>query len=235
MVFQWAVRVCQRLQSRFGQSGAVRELNLVQIVEEVRHREATRADPCPLGRIHYCPNVFSFWKRRNTPDFQRFFLEKRPWKRFCTNVLIRGKWIHSTDIDGNKVLGQWCCSRNSSPEQSSPENIARFLVSKVGPATGVRNAGRRTDFRDKQSRDISGEIFLERNHCPRTGFSGSNSWKNLSHPVKSWCGSRAVGCPIGREVTARTVFCSWKRFKRRNTPRFRRFFLEKRPWKRFVC
>ena len=106
------------------------------------------------------------------PDFQRFFVEKRPWKRFCTNVLIRGKWIHSTDIDGNKVLGQWCCSRNSSPEQSSPENIARFLVSKVGPATGVRNAGRRTDFRDKQSRDISGEIFLERNYCPRTGFSG---------------------------------------------------------------
>jgi len=35
MVFQWAVRVCQRLQSIFGQSGAVRESNLVQIVEEV--------------------------------------------------------------------------------------------------------------------------------------------------------------------------------------------------------
>jgi len=35
MVFQWAVRVCQRLQSRFGRSGAVRELTLVQIVEEV--------------------------------------------------------------------------------------------------------------------------------------------------------------------------------------------------------
>jgi len=32
---EWAVRVGQRLQSRFGQSGAVRELNLVQIVEEV--------------------------------------------------------------------------------------------------------------------------------------------------------------------------------------------------------
>ena len=35
MVFQCAVRVCQRLQSRFGRSGAVQELNLVQIVEEV--------------------------------------------------------------------------------------------------------------------------------------------------------------------------------------------------------
>jgi len=32
---EWAVRVGQRLQSRFEQSGAVRELNLVQIVEEV--------------------------------------------------------------------------------------------------------------------------------------------------------------------------------------------------------
>jgi len=32
---EWAVRVRQRLKSRFGQSGAVRELNLVQIVEEV--------------------------------------------------------------------------------------------------------------------------------------------------------------------------------------------------------
>ena len=35
MVFQWAVRMGQRLQSRFGQSGAVREFNLVQIVVEV--------------------------------------------------------------------------------------------------------------------------------------------------------------------------------------------------------
>ena len=31
----WSVRVRQRLQSRFGQSGAVRELNLVQIFVEV--------------------------------------------------------------------------------------------------------------------------------------------------------------------------------------------------------
>jgi len=97
----------------------------------------------------------------------------------------------------------------------------------------MSNAGRRTDSRDKKSRDFPGEIFLERNYCSRTGFSGSNPWKNLSHPVMSWYGSRAVGCPIAREITARTVFSSWKRFKRRNTPRFRRFFLEKRPWKRF--
>jgi len=31
---EWAVRVGQRLQSRFGQSGAAREMNLVQIVVE---------------------------------------------------------------------------------------------------------------------------------------------------------------------------------------------------------
>ena len=31
---EWAVRVGQRLPSRFGQSGAARELNLVQIVVE---------------------------------------------------------------------------------------------------------------------------------------------------------------------------------------------------------
>ena len=33
-VSQWAVRVGQRLPSRFGQSGAARELGLVQIVVE---------------------------------------------------------------------------------------------------------------------------------------------------------------------------------------------------------
>ena len=94
-------------------------------------------------------------------------------------------------------------------------------------------AGRRTEFRDKKSRDFSGEIFLERNYCPRTGFSGSNPWKIWSHPVMSWYGSRAVGCPIGREITARTVFSSWKRFKRRNTPRFRTLLFGKEAVKTF--
>jgi len=35
-----------------------------------------------------------------------------------------------------------------------------------------RHAGRRTNFRDKKSSDFSGEIFRERNYCPRTAFSG---------------------------------------------------------------
>ena len=50
--------------------------------------------------------------------------------------------------------------------------------------TGL-NAGRRTDFGDKKSSDFSGEIFRERNYCPRTAFSGSNSCSILSHPVMS--------------------------------------------------
>ena len=36
MIFQWAVRVGQRLHSRFGQSGEAPELVLVQIAKEAR-------------------------------------------------------------------------------------------------------------------------------------------------------------------------------------------------------
>ena len=46
-------------------------------------------------------------------------------------------------------------------------------------------AGRRTDFRDQKSSDFSGEIFRERNYCPRTAFSGSNSCSILSNHVIS--------------------------------------------------
>jgi len=49
----------------------------------------------------------------------------------------------------------------------------------------VLYAGRRTDFRDKKSSDFSGEIFRERNYCPRTAFSGSNSFSILSNHVIS--------------------------------------------------
>jgi len=47
------------------------------------------------------------------------------------------------------------------------------------------NAGRRTDFRDRKSSDFSGENFRERNYCPRTAFSGSNSCSILSNQVFS--------------------------------------------------
>ena len=46
-------------------------------------------------------------------------------------------------------------------------------------------AGRRTDFRDKKSSDFSGVNFRERNYCPRTAFSGSNSCSILSNQVFS--------------------------------------------------
>jgi len=93
-----------------------------------------------------------------------------------------------------------------------------------------RYAGRRTDFWDKKSSDFSGQIFRERNYCPRTSFSGSNSCSILSHPVMSWYGSRDVVCPLGRENTAET--CSLLG-NEGTPPDFKRFFLEKRPWKRF--
>ena len=46
-------------------------------------------------------------------------------------------------------------------------------------------AGRRTNFWDTKSSDFPGKIFRERNYCPRTAFSGSNSCSILSHPVMS--------------------------------------------------
>ena len=139
--------------------------------------------------------VFSSWKRfkrRNTPRFRRFFLEKRPWKRFFTNVLIRGKWIHST---ANK-WEQSCTGSNAAPEKSLQKNlsrkIARFLVSKISPATGV-TLRRSQDqlLRPKIERYFLESFFLERNYCRRTAFSGSNSCSILSHPVISWNGQNS--------------------------------------------
>jgi len=71
-------------------------------------------------------------------------------------------------------------------------------------SVSLRNAGRRTNFWDKKSSDFSGEIFQKRNYCPRTAFSGSNSFSILSHPVMSWYGSRATA----REQLSRAVILS---------------------------
>ena len=49
--------------------------------------------------------------------------------------------------------------------------VARVLHTRVYSFPD-HNAGRRTDFWDKKSSDFSGEIFRERNYCPRTAFSG---------------------------------------------------------------
>ena len=48
MVFQWAVRVCQGLPSRFGRNGAARELGLVQIVVDA---SAIRGKRRQLGGV----------------------------------------------------------------------------------------------------------------------------------------------------------------------------------------
>ena len=114
----------------------------------------------------------------------------------------------------------------------APYGVEQFVpkIQNMGAICCLINAGRRTDFRDKKSSDFSGEIFRERNYCPRTAFSGSNSWSILSNHVISWYGSRAVGCPIGREITAGT--CSLLG-NEGTPPDFEPFFLEKRPWKRF--
>ena len=71
----------------------------------------SRADRCPLGREFSAKRVLSLqvfffrfksklsWGKEKHPNAGGGFmnpLHKRPWKRFSTNVLIRGKWIHST-------------------------------------------------------------------------------------------------------------------------------------------
>jgi len=97
-----------------------------------------------------------------------------------------------------------------------------------------RYAGRRTDFRDKQSRDFSGEIFLERNYCPRTGFSGSNPWKNSSHPVKCLDMDRELlAAQSGGKLLPELCSLPGNNSNEGTPPDFERFFLEKRPWKRF--
>ena len=85
--------------------------------------------------------------------FERFFLEKRPWKRFSTNILIRAEM---NPLHKHKIM-------------SVGYQVKQILKSRSW--THVY-AGSRTDFRDKKSSDFSGEIFRERNFCPRTAFSG---------------------------------------------------------------
>ena len=65
----------------------------------------SRADPCPLGKGNYCRNVFSSWKRRNTPRFRTILFGKEAVKTFfykCSNSGI----YESTPqpINGNKVV-----------------------------------------------------------------------------------------------------------------------------------
>jgi len=82
--------------------------------------------------------------------------------------------------------------RSARKESPNTENID--ITTEIRPDTwkfsfGIaplrRSQDSRTDFRDKKSSDFSGEIFRERNYCPRTAFSGSNSCSILSNQVFS--------------------------------------------------
>jgi len=47
-----------------------------------------------VGKVFLCGRSWPQLQLRNEgtpPDFESFFLEKRPWKHFSTNVLIRGE------------------------------------------------------------------------------------------------------------------------------------------------
>ena len=87
-------------------------------------------------------------------------------------------------------------------------------------------AGSRTHFRDKKSSDFSGEIFPGEEFLPKNSFLGQKIRSILSNQVILWYGSRAVGCPLGREFSAKT--CSLLG-NEGTPPDFEGFFLEKRP------
>jgi len=72
----------------------------------------------------------------------------------------------------------------SPPLKELESGIAALFPLGLHPRAGSY-AGRRTDFGDKKSSNCSGEIFRERNYCPRTAFSGRNSCSISSHPVMS--------------------------------------------------
>jgi len=63
----------------------------------------SRADRCPLGGEITAKMCSLLGNEGTPPDFERLFLEKRSWKRFSTNVLIRG--------DMNPLHSQWMGTR----------------------------------------------------------------------------------------------------------------------------
>ena len=109
-------------------------------------------------------------------------------------------------------------SKTEFGKKSSEQKVRRFT-----PVAGLI-------FETKFERYFLESFFLERNYCPRTAFSGSNSCSILSHPVISRNGSRADPCPVGRINYCPNVFSSWKQ---RNTPRFRTLLFGKEAVKTF--
>jgi len=97
----------------------------------------SRAVGCPNGRIHYCQNVFSFWKRRNTHISNASF-----WKRGRETFLYKCSNSGKNESTPQTLMGTKFSGSNAAPEIPLPKilsrKIARFFVSKISPATGVR-------------------------------------------------------------------------------------------------
>jgi len=100
----------------------------------------SRADPCPLGREITARTCSVLGNEGTTPDFERLLLEKRQWKHFSTNVLIRGFMnpLHS------QLMGEQKCRQVMLlPKFLSRKKLFRkyrsICASKICPATGVIN------------------------------------------------------------------------------------------------
>ena len=85
--------------------------------------------------------------------------------------------------NANKVVG----ASNAYPEIPLPKNlsrkIARFFVSKIGPATGVTYASGRINFLRRKSSDLFGELFSERNSFIEDG-SNYSFYEEISLDLK---------------------------------------------------
>ena len=95
----------------------------------------------PSREIIFCQNVFSSWKRRNTPRFRTLLLGKEAVETFfykCSNSGI----YESTPqpITGNKVVGAVMLLTKFLSRKISPEKSLDFLSQKsvLLPALGAR-------------------------------------------------------------------------------------------------
>jgi len=115
------------------------------------------------------------------------------WKRFVSSQYFRITMITANILHFSRSPGPTTLSMDDVIYGKISSSTIKFFWSTTFfffKFKSVYYAGRRTDFRDKKSRDFSGEIFRERNYCPRSSnpcsiFSGSNPCSILSHPVMS--------------------------------------------------
>jgi len=99
---EWAVRVGQRLQSRFGQSGAVRELNLVQIVKEVSAIRGGLPSTQPSEPVFgwRCRNVLrGLWRGSAPPTAWT-----KTYTNFSTRPVLDTPWSFIAAFEGADTL-----------------------------------------------------------------------------------------------------------------------------------